>query len=79
MADVGIVGVGLVLGWSAARPQHGGSRLALVVVSLASLAVVLGLLVTTTGGAELAAFVVGVAAHIGLDLILKLRTRGEAA
>jgi len=80
MADVGIVGVGLVLGWSTARPHRGGSRLALLVVSLASLAVVLGFLVTAAAaGAALAAFVVGLAAHIGLDLILKLRTRGEAA
>lgn len=79
MADVGIAGVGLVLGWSTARPHRGGSRLALLVVSLASLAVVLGFLVTAAAGAALAAFVVGLATHIGLDLILKLRTRGEAA
>ncbi len=78
MADLGIAGVGLVLGWSTLAPRSTGARLGLALVSVGTAAAIAALLAEAPVVVGLGALAGGVVMRAVLDVVLQLREQGRA-
>lgn len=78
MADLGIAGLVLVLGWSTLAPRSTTARIGLALASLATAAAITQLLVEAPFVVGLGALAVGVLIHAALDVSLQLREERRA-
>ena len=78
VADLGIVGVGLVLGWSALAPRSTGARLGLGVASVGAAAAIAVLLAEAPLIVGLVGLAGGIVMRAALDVILRMREQGGA-
>jgi hypothetical protein len=78
VADLGIVGVGLVLGWSTLAPRSTGARLGLGLASVGTAAAIAALLAEAPLVVGLGALAGGIVMRAALDVILHVREQGRA-